>query len=351
MTQYNKVFVKNIYYMLAYSFKALSVYEIASLSAEEFDNPHNLFAAILNKGLGRQLKQGLHRDYLTRSEDLTTLRGRILMPDTMRNAVAHRPQVGCEFDELSENILLNQVLKTAATLLLRQGLVDEAHRQRLRKKLLFLDGVDLVNPAQIPWSAIRLTPATRSYRVLLGLSRFILEGVLAAEEDGGYTLYRFDPTSHEFAALYESFLVAFFTQECPELRVRAPHIPWALDDGYRHLLPTMKSDIVLEKEGRTLIIDAKFYGDGALDSTHHGSEKSRSAHLYQIFTYVKNAERTMKRGHEPIRGMLLYAATESGRQPDVTYQMSGNPITVTTLNLNQEFPAIKERLLQIAAEL
>ena len=100
-----------------------------------------------------------------------------------------------------------------------------------------------------------------------------------------------------------------------------------------------------------MIIDAKFYGDGALDSPHHGTLKSRSAHLYQIFAYVKNAEKTMTHGSEAIRGMLLYAATETGSQPNVTYQMSGNPITVTTLNLNQEFALIRKQLLQIAAEL
>lgn len=31
---------------------------------------HNLFAAILAKGIGRQLKQGLYREYLNRKEDV-----------------------------------------------------------------------------------------------------------------------------------------------------------------------------------------------------------------------------------------------------------------------------------------
>ena len=36
---------------------------------EEFENIHNLFAAILAKGIGQQLKQGLYREYLNKKEN------------------------------------------------------------------------------------------------------------------------------------------------------------------------------------------------------------------------------------------------------------------------------------------
>lgn len=47
--------------MLSYAFTTLkqSVYE--NIEKESFDNIHNLFAAILAKGIGLQLKQGLYR--------------------------------------------------------------------------------------------------------------------------------------------------------------------------------------------------------------------------------------------------------------------------------------------------
>ncbi len=61
MTKYKLIFIKNIYYMLSYAFTTLkqSVYE--NIEKESFDNIHNLFAAILAKGIGLQLKQGLYR--------------------------------------------------------------------------------------------------------------------------------------------------------------------------------------------------------------------------------------------------------------------------------------------------
>lgn len=44
-------------------------------------------------------------------------------------------------------------------------------------------------------------------------------------------------------------------------------------------------------------------------------------------------------GNQPhkVSGMLLYAKTDEMIQPDNIYQMSGNQISVKTLDLNQEF--------------
>ena len=42
--------------------------------------------------------------------------------------------------------------------------------------------------------------------------------------------------------------------------------------------------------------------------------------------------------------MLLYARTNESIQPDSDYMMSGNKISVKTLDLNQEFSEIKEQL-------
>ena len=47
--------------------------------------------------------------------------------------------------------------------------------------------------------------------------------------------------------------------------------------------------------------------------------------------------------------MLLYAKTDEAVQPDVSYKMSGNRITVETLDLNNDFPFISKQLDSIVA--
>ncbi|WP_407717217.1 5-methylcytosine restriction system specificity protein McrC [Mobiluncus porci] len=40
---------------------------------------------MLSLGIGRQIKQGLHREYLETQDELATIRGRVDMPGTIRN--------------------------------------------------------------------------------------------------------------------------------------------------------------------------------------------------------------------------------------------------------------------------
>ncbi len=64
MTKDKSIFIKNIYYMLSYAFTTLQQSDGDKIATEKFENVHNLFVAILSKGIGRQLKQGLYREYM-----------------------------------------------------------------------------------------------------------------------------------------------------------------------------------------------------------------------------------------------------------------------------------------------
>lgn len=60
MIKDKSIFIKNIYYMLSYAFTTLNQGGYEDVATEEFENIHNLFAAILAKGISRQLKEGLY---------------------------------------------------------------------------------------------------------------------------------------------------------------------------------------------------------------------------------------------------------------------------------------------------
>ena len=119
MTKDKSILIKNIYYMLSYAFTTLNQGGYENVATEDFDNLHNLFAAILAKGIGRQLKQGLYREYMNRTETLPVVRGKIDMPGTIQNRLARKQVLTCQYDELSENNLFNQILKTTLHYLVR----------------------------------------------------------------------------------------------------------------------------------------------------------------------------------------------------------------------------------------
>ena len=85
MIKDKSIYIKNIYYMLFYAFQILKQSNYDEVASEKFEKAQDLFAAILSKGIAQQLKQGLYREYVTKNETLTIMRGKLDMPNTIRN--------------------------------------------------------------------------------------------------------------------------------------------------------------------------------------------------------------------------------------------------------------------------
>ncbi len=65
---------------------------------------------------------------------------------------------------------------------------------------------------------------------------------------------------------------------------------------------------------------------------------------------MKNKDIEFGENPHTVSGMLLYARTDETIQPDNIYQMSGNKISVKTLDLNRAFPEITAQLNAIVDE-
>lgn len=278
---------------------------------------------------------------------MLTVCGKIQLRNTIRNRMAQKQQINCEYDELSVNNLLNQILKTTGMLLVRKGTVRQEYRDQLKKQLQMFNEVDEIRVDTIPWSHIRFQRNNRNYRILISVCQLVIQGLLMTTEENEIRLNAFmdENTMH---TLYEKFILEYYRFHYPQLHPNPSQIAWALDDDMSTLLPTMNSDITLEKGKRVLIIDAKFYSH--ITQVYKGTHSIHSGNLYQIFTYVKNREYGFENTEHTVSGMLLYAGMDEDIQPDQTYHMHGNRIDVKTLNLNQEFECIAQQLNHIAEE-
>lgn len=330
--------------MLSYAFTALNQGEYENIATEEFENIHDLFAAILSEGIGKQLKQGLYREYMVRKEDGSVVRGKIDLQQTIRNQLARKKSITCEYDELSENNLLNQILKSTVMVLLKHGRVSQKHKDDLKKEMFFFSNVDLIDLNGIRWTNIPFHRNNCTYRMLISLCQLIAEGMLLTTDSGEYKLTSFID-QQRMSRLYEKFILKYYAKEHPQVKTTASQIPWALDDGIGTMLPVMQSDITLSKDNKILIIDAKYYTHTT--QVQYDTHTLHSNNLYQIFTYVKNRDAEFKDQPHTVSGMLLYASTDELIHPDNCYQMSGNKISVKTLDLNTKFDNIARQLDKI----
>jgi len=301
MTHDKTIFIKNIYYMLAYAFEALKQPSHEEIEAEDFDNVMDLFAAILAKGIAQQLKRGLYREYIPESGSMAALRGKLDMQGTMKHKLARRQLLTCEFDEFSENNILNRILKTTAYLLINQSSVKAEHHDALKTCLLYFSQVDLINPSLIQWRHVQFHKNNRSYALLLNICYFALHSLLLTTEKGVYKMTSFLDPDH-MNLLYERFVREYYRYHHPELNARAQQIPWATDDGFEDFLPSMKTDTTLKRGNKTLIIDTKYYARTMQERSQYNSRTLHSQNLYQIFTYVKNLAAETQR---EVSGLLL----------------------------------------------
>ncbi len=337
--------IRNIYYMLSYAFQVLSEQGYKNIETEQFDNVAELCAAILSKGVSMQLKRGLGREYIEKTESLSSLRGRIEISESIKTRSLLKRQLVCSYDDFSENSYMNRIIKTTMELLLHAD-IAKARKKELRKLLVFFGDVDLLDLHSINWK-IQYNRNNQTYRMLISICYLVVKGLLQTNTDGSTRLMDF-LDEQRMCRLYEKFILEYYRKEFPQLSASASQIPWVLDDGIGEMLPVMQTDIMLSHGCKVLIIDAKYYSHTT--QAQYDVRTLHSGNLYQIFTYVKNKEAGLGGTPHEVSGMLLYARTDEAVQPSNTYKMSGNKISVRTHDLNCEFTEIAEQLDFIVKE-
>ena len=335
--------IQNIYYMLSYAFQTLQAENYKDLATENFHNTAELCAAILDKGIGIQLKHGLRRDYVSKSESLSTLQGKLNISESIKTQTMLKKQMICTYDEFSTNIQFNQIIKSTVLLLLKANITN-SRKKSLRKLLLFFSDVNEIDLHFVNWNQ-QYNRSNQNYQMLIGMCYLVYKGLLTTQNNGTTKLMDFFD-GQRMCRLYEKFLLEYYRKEHPEPPANASQIAWQLDDTENQMLPRMQTDIMLSKNNNILIIDAKYYSH--MTQQQYGIHTLHSNNLYQIFTYVKNKEFELRNYEHTVSGMLLYAQTDEDIIPNNTYHMSGNQISVLALDLNQDFSKISRTLDDIA---
>lgn len=343
MTEEKGILIRNIYYMLSYAFQELKKNNYEPIAEEDFEHIQDLFAEILFKGMSMQLKQGLYKEYVERTDTLPVLRGKIDLKGTIKNKLQRKNKISCEFDELTENNIFNQIIITTADLLIRTKGVSHKRKIQLKSLTPFFSNIDHIDPAVIRWNMLRYQRNNHSYRMLMNICYFIIDGLLLSSESGSYNMPTF--SDEHMNLLYQRFILEYYKQEHKELKTSADRIDWNLDDSKTsiiEMLPSMQSDITLRKGDKTLIIDAKYYG--RMLQTYYDKETIHSGNLYQIFTYVKN-EDALNTGN--VSGLLLYAKSNTTDVPNLDAYFGPNHIMAKALDLSTNFVEIKKQLDEI----
>lgn len=342
-----KIPISNIYYLLCYAWGHFDERDVVRLDElDGLESVQDLLGKVLAEGTYRLIRRGIDRGYRDVREDLSGIRGKIAVGETVKRALRARGQVTCDYEELSHDVLHNRILRSTLRSLIRlPDLHSDVHTE-VRNAYTKLDGVTLVPLSRRLFEQVQLDRNRRYYRFLISVCRLIHEQLLVDERTGEAT---FTSVSEErMERLYEAFIVEFYRCEQNRYRVnpRGRTISWADEgtaDHQRSKLPRMEADAILEAPDRRIIMDAKYYRE-ALGGRYGG--KLHSDNLYQLLTYLRSREATEAPGtrHE---GILLYPTVDAPVAVDV--RLEGFRIQARSINLAQDWRRIHQDMLALIA--
>jgi 5-methylcytosine-specific restriction enzyme subunit McrC len=331
--------IKNIYYLLSYAWNKLEESKFVDVSAEDESDLLNLLGRMLLNGTKTLLKRGIDRQYLTEKEVYQGIKGKVNITDSLRKNLFSKGLSDCEFDELSADILPNQILKTTLQNLTQISGLSPNLKHEIRTLIYRLHEVNEIVLTDTIFHQVQINRNNSFYAFLLNISELIHKNLLINEETGHFQFKDFLRDERQMAKLFEEFIRNFYRIEVPEAKVFREDLQWKMAGEMHDFLPKMQTDISIKINDRKLIIDAKFYKETL--QKYYDSEKIHSQNLYQIFAYLKNQE------NELAEGILIYPTVQ--KSLSLAYTHEGHTIRIETLNLNQDWHGVKADLLRIIA--
>lgn len=337
----NKIPIKNIYYMLCYAWDRLQEKDIVDVDKIQGNDLPDLFARVLVSGTEYLIKRGFDRKYVNRIEMVSGIKGKIDFAGSIKRISWMDGRMSCDFDELDHNILHNQIIKTTVEQMIRLKGLDESLKDDLARVNRYFRDISFIAISKKTFNKIQINKNNQYYEFVLKVCEIIYDNILVDEQSGQTKFRDFMKDDRQMAYLFENFVRNFYKRELPDYTVKRENIGWDTVGDTKYL-PVMQTDITLISDQKKIIMDTKFYA-GAFTS-NFGVNKFRSGHLYQLFAYLKNSE---AKGELDLQseGILLYPMVDE--EVDADYVIQGHKVKIRTVNLNQDWQQIHERLLEV----
>jgi len=337
--------IANVYYLYCYAWERFSEGRTLVTGAEDSPDLPNLLARVLLNGMQSLFRRGLDRAYQPVEEEIGTVRGHIELGASLRLHARNARLLYCSYDELSHDVLHNQILKAALKRLSTLGRIETVLAAECRRMIAKLHNVSDIRLTQDCFARVQLHRNNAFYDLLLRVANLVFNSLIPTPDGLGHSFRDVLRDEREMARVFEAFVRNFYRAEQSAYRVEPLAIPWHATEssvGVEDRLPQMRVDVFLRSRSRQVIIDTKYYAE-ALQS-YQGAPSFRSGNLYQLFSYLKNHAPRLPAGMQ-LDGILLYP--QVGRTFDAVYDVQGHEVRLATVDLAKPWPMIAERLLNL----
>lgn len=350
--------IKNIFYMLCYAWNILGVADTINVDMDDYEDAYNLLARVFSFGVGKLIRLGFHRSYITKEDELATIRGKILVQQSISSLSFLNKRLVCSYDEYSQNDIFNQILRYTIDSTIRNPQISNDTKKGLIKQKNFFSDIDPVPPTKANRQKLVFNRNNLMYKLLINIAVMLFENSTINEEQGRDVFKDFY-REEQMHKVFEMFILNFYSLHLDKktYKVHAPKINWQIADETIGAWEGMfdvdtnpgdrRTDIVIENK-RTkfqMIFDAKYYKSTFVNAYMNNSDKRvRTGHLNQVRGYLLDSE---FQGNKC--GALLYPTVTSS--VNTVYPLQETPIIVKTINLNTDWQNIHDDLLDFVSRI
>lgn len=294
------IILKNLIYMLSYT-KNLDIKtnDNAKLATEK-----NPFIEILIREFATSLFEALKRltpkRYVREEENLNYLKGKIKFSENIRYNCTNQAKFYCEYDEFSENNLLNQLFLFVSTCL--YNISNNSYNKKTLKFIInYYSDISFVRFDKFKVRKIKLTRNQELFKKSFNLAKMFVEQTsvdLSKNKFENITLV------WDMNKLFEEFIFELIKRKIPECKAIAQK-PKRLLKRENVTRRDTRIDILIQNP--QVIIDTKYKKFTNFDDIS-------SADIYQVTTYCLL--------HNYKRALLLYPQYDK-KAPDIyDYQLN-----------------------------
>ena len=294
------IILKNLIFMLSYTKKL----DIKTNNNAKLANEKNPFIEILIREFATSLFESLKRltpkRYVRKEENLNYLKGKIKFSENIRYNCTNQAKFYCEYDEFSENNLLNQLFLFVSTCL--YNISNNSYNKKTLKFIInYYSDISFVRFDKFKARKIKLTRNQELFKKSFNLAKMFVEQTsvdLSKNKFENITLV------WDMNKLFEEFIFELIKRKIPECKAIAQK-PKRLLKRENVTRRDTRIDILIQNP--QVIIDTKYKKFTNFDDIS-------SADIYQVTTYCLL--------HNYKRAILLYPQYDK-KVPDIyDYQLN-----------------------------
>ncbi|WP_127586130.1 McrC family protein [Paenibacillus koleovorans] len=254
--------------------------DIAFMERVEVGRRHtdSLMEAFLHAFVQRllqELKRGVHRTYVSQTDNLLFLKGRLQVSEQLRAGARQSSYAICTFDEHNEDHDLNRMLLAALRVV--QRVIQSKYIMEINQVNALLENVREVHPSSTNFKQVTLNRQNERFHDLSYFARMILDRagwMQSGVDDTAFSML------FEMNKLFEAYVGQALVSLLGEDRV-------ILQDTTKHLLINMKTgqgNILLKPDfviDESILLDTKWKSCSYNDRVNYSQ-----ADIYQMYAYV-----------------------------------------------------------------